>query len=68
MCFQGKAGNWVSRRGTQAVESQQGAWKRLFFRMGSYSYRYALGRGLTGPSQITELATWGLGRLSGDLG
>ncbi len=23
----------------------------------SYSYRYALGRGLTGPSQITELAT-----------
>jgi hypothetical protein len=25
----------------------------------SYSYRCALGRGLTGPCQITELATWG---------
>ncbi len=28
----------------------------------SHSYRYALGRGLTGPSQITELATCGVSR------
>ncbi len=31
----------------------------------SFRRRYSLGRGLTGPSQITELAMWDPGRLSG---